>query len=68
MMADIAGHDPKDPTSSTVPVPDFYKPPSKRLQGLRVGVPQNFYFEKVDAEVSRRPFTAQLTTCAAWAQ
>ncbi len=58
MMADIAGHDPKDPTSSTVPVPDFYKPPSKRLQGLRVGVPQNFYFEKVDAEVASAVYRA----------
>ena len=52
MMADIAGHDPSDKACSAVPVPDFYAPPPRRLKGLRVGVPSNFFFERVDSEVS----------------
>jgi aspartyl-tRNA(Asn)/glutamyl-tRNA(Gln) amidotransferase subunit A len=52
MMADIAGHDPSDQASSATPVPDFCAPPPRRLHGLRVGVPGNFFFESVDTEVA----------------
>jgi aspartyl-tRNA(Asn)/glutamyl-tRNA(Gln) amidotransferase subunit A len=51
-IAEIAGADPRDESSSAVPVPDFYQPGPRRLKGLRVGVPANFYFDHVDSEVA----------------
>jgi aspartyl-tRNA(Asn)/glutamyl-tRNA(Gln) amidotransferase subunit A len=51
-MAAIAGADPHDPTSSQVLIPDFYAKPSTRLDGLRVGVPSNFYFDHITVDVS----------------
>ncbi len=47
----IAGHDPRDETSSRQPVPGFLPPGQVSIQGLRIGIPENFYFERVDPEV-----------------
>jgi aspartyl-tRNA(Asn)/glutamyl-tRNA(Gln) amidotransferase subunit A len=48
----IAGHDPGDETSSEEPVPDYAKMlEDPRLRGLRVGVPREYFFDVVDAEV-----------------
>jgi aspartyl-tRNA(Asn)/glutamyl-tRNA(Gln) amidotransferase subunit A len=47
----IAGHDARDPSSSRAPVEDFLPPDEVRLDGVRVGLPENFYFDRVDAEV-----------------
>ena len=47
----IAGHDPLDPTTVPVPVPDFAADAGKGLSGLKVGVPANYYFDVVDPEV-----------------
>jgi aspartyl-tRNA(Asn)/glutamyl-tRNA(Gln) amidotransferase subunit A len=48
----IAGHDPGDETSSEEPVPDYAKMlEDPRLRGLRVGVPHEYFFDVVDAEV-----------------
>ncbi len=52
-MAEMAGHDPRDATSSRTAVPDFYAPPFKKLSGLRVGIPRNFYCDHVSGEVAR---------------
>jgi aspartyl-tRNA(Asn)/glutamyl-tRNA(Gln) amidotransferase subunit A len=52
-MAEIAGYDERDATTSTLAVPDFYKAPWRRLDGIRFGIPTNFYFEHVDSEVSK---------------
>ena len=47
----IAGFDERDPTRADVPVPDYaaYLEPAsaatKRLDGLRIGVPRNFFFD-----------------------
>ncbi len=49
----IAGHDPGDETSSEEPVPDYAKLLEGRsLKGLRVGVPREYFFDNVDAEVA----------------
>ena len=50
MLQAIAGHDPEDDTSSTHAV-DHYSPASLSLAGLRIGRPENFYFDRVQAEV-----------------
>lgn len=47
----IAGHDPRDPSSSHAAVEDFLPPDDVSLAGVRVGLPENFYFDRVDAEV-----------------
>ena len=40
----IAGHDPRDPTTSTVPVPDYTAALREDIRGLRVGVPRHYFF------------------------
>lgn len=47
----MAGHDPADPASLDEPVPGLRGVPDDRLDGVRVGVPRNYFFEHVDPEV-----------------
>lgn len=47
----IAGHDPLDATSSERPVPDYVAESQKPVEGLRVGVPAEYFAEGLDAEV-----------------
>jgi aspartyl-tRNA(Asn)/glutamyl-tRNA(Gln) amidotransferase subunit A len=49
----IAGHDPRDPSSSRRRVPAFARALRVDLKGVRVGVPQNYYFDLVAPEVER---------------
>ena len=44
MLQAIAGHDPKDPTSSTAPVPDYSASLREDVKGLKIGVPRHFFF------------------------
>jgi len=46
----LAGYDPRDPTSSRRPAGDYTPPPEISLRGVRIGVPENFYFERLDPE------------------
>jgi aspartyl-tRNA(Asn)/glutamyl-tRNA(Gln) amidotransferase subunit A len=47
----IAGYDRRDPASSRAGVEDFLPPDEVQLAGVRIGLPENFYFDRVDAEV-----------------
>jgi aspartyl-tRNA(Asn)/glutamyl-tRNA(Gln) amidotransferase subunit A len=47
----IAGYDPLDPSTVPVPVPDYSEDLYRGLQGLRIGVPTNHYFDPLDPEV-----------------
>ncbi len=47
----IAGHDPLDATSSELPVPDYVAESRKPVDGLRVGVPAEYFGEGLDPEV-----------------
>ena len=51
MLQAIAGYDPLDPSTVPVPVPDFSESLGKGLQGLKMGIPANYYFELMDPEV-----------------
>jgi aspartyl-tRNA(Asn)/glutamyl-tRNA(Gln) amidotransferase subunit A len=51
VTAVIAGHDPNDSTSADVPVPDYSAELAKPLDGLRIGVPEDYFGEGLDAEV-----------------
>jgi aspartyl-tRNA(Asn)/glutamyl-tRNA(Gln) amidotransferase subunit A len=43
-----AGVDPLDDTSSPEPVDDYVPPPQVSIEGVRIGVPENFYFDGID--------------------
>ncbi len=43
-LAAIAGHDPADPYSTLVPVPDYVGAVGRDVRGLRFGVPTNPFF------------------------
>ena len=45
MLQAIAGHDPKDPTTSTAPVPDYSLSLREDVEGLTIGVPRHFFFD-----------------------
>ncbi|MGW1055854.1 amidase [Streptomyces sp. NPDC002521] len=51
VLSVLAGHDPHDPASLVAPQVDYRPGPGTDLTGLRVGVPRNYYFDHVDAEV-----------------
>ena len=44
MLQAIAGYDPKDPTSSRAPVPDYSESLIDDIEGMRIGVPRHFFF------------------------
>ncbi len=48
----IAGHDPLDSTSTEVPVPDYTAALGRGIEGLRVGVPAEYFIEGMDPEVA----------------
>jgi aspartyl-tRNA(Asn)/glutamyl-tRNA(Gln) amidotransferase subunit A len=52
LLAVIAGHDPLDATSSRRPVPDYAAALDRPIAGLRVVVPQGYYWEGLDGEVA----------------
>lgn len=47
----LAGPDPLDPSTSLVAVPDYPKGLSNNLKGIRVGIPDTYYFDRRDPEV-----------------
>jgi len=51
VMSVIAGHDANDSTSAAVPVPDYAAELEKPVQGLRIGVPEDYFGEGLDQEV-----------------
>lgn len=51
IMTVIAGHDPKDATSSSEPVPDYEASLDGDLKGIKVGVPRNYFLDDADPEV-----------------
>ncbi len=56
MMQVLSGHDPGDPASADVPVPDFAGALSLDLKGLRIGVPRHFW--ETDAECGEETLAA----------
>jgi aspartyl-tRNA(Asn)/glutamyl-tRNA(Gln) amidotransferase subunit A len=47
----IAGHDPRDPSSSRRPVVDYVPDEGCSLRGIRIGLPESFFFEHLDEDV-----------------
>ena len=53
VLQEIAGFDPRDDTSSRQPLEAYGARVDGALRGKRIGVPQNFYNERLQPEVSR---------------
>ena len=51
IMSVIAGHDPRDPTSSSEPVPDYEAALTGDIRGMKIGVPTNYFLDGVDPDV-----------------
>jgi len=54
VMSVIAGRDPRDSTSSPAPVPDYVAGLDRSVQGLRIGIPDDYFGEGIDPEVRRK--------------
>ena len=52
MLQAIAGYDPKDPTSSQAPVPDYTTALRQEVAGVTIGVPRHFFFAD-DPQIDR---------------
>jgi aspartyl-tRNA(Asn)/glutamyl-tRNA(Gln) amidotransferase subunit A len=53
LLSVIVGHDPRDSTSLAVPSSDFEAACGKSVRGLRIGVPDEYFAEGLDAEVGQ---------------
>ena len=54
----IAGYDPEDPSSSRRPVPDYEGATQRDIVGVRVGIPENYFFDHVTSDVGQAIQTA----------
>ncbi len=55
MLQALAGYDPKDPTTSKAPVPDYSSSLTENIKGVTIGVPRHFFF---NAETDVNPEVA----------
>jgi aspartyl-tRNA(Asn)/glutamyl-tRNA(Gln) amidotransferase subunit A len=53
LLQAIAGPDPRDPTASQEPVPDYSADLHLGVAGLRIGVPREHYFDQVEPSVEQ---------------
>ena len=60
-MNAIAGHDPRDPGSARRPAPNFVPEAGCSFSGVRIGVPENFFFEYLQEDVERAVRSALAT-------
>jgi aspartyl-tRNA(Asn)/glutamyl-tRNA(Gln) amidotransferase subunit A len=51
LLGVLVGHDPRDPTSSRRTVPNYLKGLAGGLGGVRIGLPKNYFFDHVTADV-----------------
>jgi aspartyl-tRNA(Asn)/glutamyl-tRNA(Gln) amidotransferase subunit A len=54
VMAVIAGHDSNDSTSAAVPIPNYADEIKSPVQGLRIGVPEDYFGKGIDSEVKAK--------------
>jgi aspartyl-tRNA(Asn)/glutamyl-tRNA(Gln) amidotransferase subunit A len=51
VLSVIAGYDARDPVSIYHPAENYVPDPDPSIHGLRIGLPENFYFERLDPDV-----------------
>ncbi len=54
----IAGHDPRDSTSINQPVPDYIASLTGKVEGLKIGIPQEYFIEGMNQEIKEAVVTA----------
>jgi aspartyl-tRNA(Asn)/glutamyl-tRNA(Gln) amidotransferase subunit A len=54
VMSAMAGKDPMDSTSASVPVPNYDHALRGSLEGLRIGIPEDYFGEGIDPEVRQK--------------
>src|SRR5881628_1140618 len=64
----IAGHDPRDSTSVDRPVPNYQATLTQGVQGLKVGIPQEYFVEGMQPEVETAVHQAIAALAALGAQ
>ena len=52
VMNALAGHDSRDPSSAQVPDQDYTAGINDGVAGLRIGIPDDFFYDVIDEEVS----------------
>ena len=58
LLQAMAGFDPKDSTSINQEVPDYYSQLDKKIAGLKIGVPKEFFCGGLDVRIEQRLQTA----------
>ena len=58
LLGTMAGHDPRDSTSSTTPTEDYCARLDDDLKGLRIGLPREYFGEGLDAATGKCVDTA----------
>jgi aspartyl-tRNA(Asn)/glutamyl-tRNA(Gln) amidotransferase subunit A len=53
LMNVIAGHDEKDSTSANIPAPDFTRALKKDVNGMKIGLPKEYFIEGMDPDVEK---------------
>ncbi|MEM9631796.1 MAG: amidase [Pseudomonadota bacterium] len=51
LLSIVAGYDPRDPASVNLPKETYADVLGRDISGARIGIPDNFYFERVDPEI-----------------
>jgi aspartyl-tRNA(Asn)/glutamyl-tRNA(Gln) amidotransferase subunit A len=54
VLQQIAGQDPRDSTTPPVEVPDYSKKLGKSIQGLKIGIPKEYFGEGIAPEVEKK--------------
>jgi len=68
IMDAVAGHDPKDPTSSRHPVDAYEAACDVPVKGLRIGIPSTYYYDDLDPDVAAAVAAAQQVLADAGAE
>jgi len=53
LLGAVAGHDPRDATSIQAPVPDYAAELSKGVDGLTLGLPDEYFIDGMEPEIER---------------
>jgi len=67
LLRAMAGHDADDVASSSAPVPDYQAALTGDIAGLRIGVPNRYFFDRAQAEIDTlvREALRELEACGA---
>lgn len=58
LLGIIAGYDDRDSTSADIPVPDYTRALRNDVQGLRIGIPKEYFVEGIDPHVRQAVMAA----------